>query len=658
MLEHDHAQAKTEAAHPESEEGPAAEGGDARNRAIWRKAVSRRSGAPEPQALNPGLAQKAEKSLGQSVGDVRVHSGPAAQQANAEMGSRAFAVGRDVVLGSGVDNSANPVLAHEVAHTVQQKGQRPGMALKAREPSSAGHELEADHAANDILAGRPARVTPTDGARLQCFEGGEHKHLGDVGFGGAPITVGKVTATPGLFTALQGDLYGGSWKDLELDCTEHPDKILKFKEIFDKEWAQQKDGKQVDDDGPLTLNSMGDRARYLHYASENFAHFSEQTKQSDATFKNLEQLDPQYANDLEAARPKYGANIAEFLRLHMDAAQRAFAFGKQGQPIDVPVAMDAGACHFLTDAFSSGHMRAPRQPVVDYYDPFWQAQGLKYVNSKVDVLPDSVDLVKAMEHLGGAMALGGELLPEGMHPNISLAGIKGSLKGSLGGVSNKVMKGWSGVLSGFVTKSMHDADNKGGLDVHNAQGSWHATGDNHMSESPDNMAMATKCVQAVSDHLRKIYAAGVGSGKSSTAGKAGPPQGGASAQGQGGSDATAIPYFPLSPILSLIPIVDNSSKNAALPEWRWDKADQSFRDAVLTKLFESSKETVAGIVEEIKKEIVAALTHALTAMLAKIGKAGQWAANKVTQLATWLVDQIPTFTADDLYRLMMSGMMI
>jgi hypothetical protein len=80
--------------------------------------LDRLRGSGDP--LPPTIRAPMERAFGTNFGDVRVHSGQPAADLNRDMGSIAFTVGRDVVLGSGTAASAHPhVLAHELAHTVQ-----------------------------------------------------------------------------------------------------------------------------------------------------------------------------------------------------------------------------------------------------------------------------------------------------------------------------------------------------------------------------------------------------------------------------------------------------------------------------------------------------------------------------------------------------------
>lgn len=127
--------------------------------------------------LAPGLRQRFEGSLGTSLADVRVHSDARAAQAAQRVSARAFAHGRDVFVDPQEVDLDSPdgerLLAHEVAHTVQQRGQPQGAVQKQAKISETGdpHEAEADTAAEAMLEGCPAQVSQigdTQSAQIQC----------------------------------------------------------------------------------------------------------------------------------------------------------------------------------------------------------------------------------------------------------------------------------------------------------------------------------------------------------------------------------------------------------------------------------------------------------------------------------------------------------
>jgi uncharacterized protein DUF4157 len=118
------------------------------------------TGAPLPS----GSRTQFEASLGTDLSAVRVHTGAASATAASQLGARAFAVGHDIHFGAGQyrpsDLFGSHLLAHEVAHTVQQGsgGGGPQAKLEVSQPGDA-FEVEADRAADAMTRGAPATVS-------------------------------------------------------------------------------------------------------------------------------------------------------------------------------------------------------------------------------------------------------------------------------------------------------------------------------------------------------------------------------------------------------------------------------------------------------------------------------------------------------------------
>ncbi|MCC6994770.1 MAG: DUF4157 domain-containing protein [Deltaproteobacteria bacterium] len=117
--------------------------------------------------LPEGLRGRFERSLGADLGGVRVHTGAASADAAARGGARAYALGQDVHFGAGEytpgTSGGDQLIAHEVAHTVQQGGSAgagagPQFALEVSQPGDA-FETEADRAAASMVTGAPAEVS-------------------------------------------------------------------------------------------------------------------------------------------------------------------------------------------------------------------------------------------------------------------------------------------------------------------------------------------------------------------------------------------------------------------------------------------------------------------------------------------------------------------
>jgi hypothetical protein len=117
-------------------------------------------------ALPAPLLRKFEASLGAELSGVRIHTGGASADAAHAVGARAYTLGQGIHFGAGQYDPSSAggehLIAHEVAHTVQQRG---GAAVRQHklEVSAPGDaaEHEADRAADAMVAGRPALATST-----------------------------------------------------------------------------------------------------------------------------------------------------------------------------------------------------------------------------------------------------------------------------------------------------------------------------------------------------------------------------------------------------------------------------------------------------------------------------------------------------------------
>lgn len=101
-----------------------AEGGALGADVTGRIEAARAGGAPLPGAVR----RRMEDAFGTGLGHVRVHTGPEAGRLSASMSAEAFTSGDDIFFGSGryapADATGEKVLAHEIAHVVQETGSR------------------------------------------------------------------------------------------------------------------------------------------------------------------------------------------------------------------------------------------------------------------------------------------------------------------------------------------------------------------------------------------------------------------------------------------------------------------------------------------------------------------------------------------------------
>ncbi|WP_372015259.1 eCIS core domain-containing protein [Pseudoxanthomonas sp. 10H] len=120
-------------------------------------------------ALHPALRGRLEPLFGTSFADVRVHDDASSHAAARALHANAFTWGQHIHFGAGRYRPDSErglhLLAHELAHTVQQRGSAPVAAADAIEVGAPDSPLEreADASADAIVAGRAAGPGPLPG---------------------------------------------------------------------------------------------------------------------------------------------------------------------------------------------------------------------------------------------------------------------------------------------------------------------------------------------------------------------------------------------------------------------------------------------------------------------------------------------------------------
>jgi len=91
------------------------------------------------QPLDSTTRSFMEPRFGHDFSDVRVHTGSAAAESARAVGATAYTVGRDIVFSGGTGPDRRALLAHELAHVLQQtqrRSPRPPASLQRQSPSS------------------------------------------------------------------------------------------------------------------------------------------------------------------------------------------------------------------------------------------------------------------------------------------------------------------------------------------------------------------------------------------------------------------------------------------------------------------------------------------------------------------------------------------
>jgi hypothetical protein len=127
------------------------------------------SGGGSP--VEPAARSFLEERMGADFSDVRVHTGARADESARSINAQAYTVGTDVVFRSGVYAPDSPsgrhVLAHELAHVMQQKagpvsGTPAAGGISISHPSDS-FEVAAEQSASRAMAAAPVQTMPSGG---------------------------------------------------------------------------------------------------------------------------------------------------------------------------------------------------------------------------------------------------------------------------------------------------------------------------------------------------------------------------------------------------------------------------------------------------------------------------------------------------------------
>lgn len=163
------------------------------------------------QSLRPETRAYFEPRFGCDFSDVRVHTDNKSAESAQAVNALAYTVGRDMVFGNGlyspVTSRGRQLLAHELAHTVQQSGTAVAGARSAgrmrAEGENSAHSVTDSHPVR-LAAGQARRVIQRQQPRVQVrspvFEE-TVTQLSDVagGAGGRPLMAAEVTLAEAVF---------------------------------------------------------------------------------------------------------------------------------------------------------------------------------------------------------------------------------------------------------------------------------------------------------------------------------------------------------------------------------------------------------------------------------------------------------------------------
>ena len=304
---------------------------------------------------------------------------------------------------------------------------------------------------------------------MQRFVGTEHKELGDST--GRTVDLGKgVVLSWGDLVALSGDEYA-SIDDLLADTKTDVGKQRLLAAIRDDHIPDPSSTKLPE---PTDAQKSDRFVAFLGLASENSAHF----------------------NNAGQAIVRWSTEHSTALTAALDAGLTSDAAGRQ-----LAQAREAFAQHFLTDAFSGGHIRTPRPDIIGWYranfgppvvDTFISRLTARLIDGLVAQIkpqtkwPDFVVRKEVNQAVGARLAT-------------AIARIDGGRAK----LNDYFALGIAGVVSG----AMHDLEGKRGVAVSSEDHPepWTAFGDAQLSDSGVSKQQAELAIAVATAQVDAAY---------------------------------------------------------------------------------------------------------------------------------------------------------
>lgn len=176
--------------------------------------------------LAGALRHDMEQGFGRDFGQVRIHDSPRAAASAEGIGAHAYTVGNHIAFNRGQyrpdTESGRLLLAHELAHTVQQAGASPAGAHRVSRPADR-HEAEAHRAARAAVTGAPVPVLSPGAAPISRYSlrefGEDVVDFGEAAAEGAVDLAGDVADAAGAMWDTAVAIAGAIGGAVSLDGT-------------------------------------------------------------------------------------------------------------------------------------------------------------------------------------------------------------------------------------------------------------------------------------------------------------------------------------------------------------------------------------------------------------------------------------------------------
>lgn len=328
-----------------------------------------------------------EPRFGRDFNQVHMHTDVKANESAKAVNAKAFTVGNDVVFGAGEyapeTMAGRQLIAHELTHVVQQR-------------------------------------SPPLLDTLQRFSYGEHQSVGDIGSRGKYVllfkgskNLTKYEISYGEMVALAGDYFGSLDSMKRLASTASGQRQL--------DYARSKGGTVKKPIGITKEEEKKIDKLYYKLNMKNFHHFSQTTTHNNN-------------------------NLDFYLKGHEKAMNEAFMAGNSKKSINEALLIESFHTHFLTDAFTGGHITSPRQAASEHWGNIYPLFVENFFNHLA-------------EHM--ATQINDKTFWAGMFKTI--AGLKSIVISEVKSLAPAGVSGYS--LGGLISLAIHDWYNKRGLDV-------------------------------------------------------------------------------------------------------------------------------------------------------------------------------------------------
>ncbi len=408
--------------------------------------------------MDKGTQSIMEGSLGHSFGSIRIHNAPQANESASAYNALAYTRRNHIVFGQGQyqpgTSTGKKLLAHELTHSIQQaKG------------------IPAFHNGSPII---------------QRFASEEHQKLGNAATGKAQYNLGdpqnKFELTHGDIVALSGDVFMP--EELFKLAAIPGDKGTKKGTRDEILWALQ-DTRIWEMRAEKTgTNPFAQQKDARFEPGGLFAGFVFSDDVKAAVFEKYQKLGAANASHFVApqGRTKTGEPVAtsesvgsKYVKYHEEAISTADKAGRAGANTDRGMAFDAAAQHYLTDAFSAGHLRTPIASIREYwgnkYPLFWYN-----LRQKIS-LDTAIEMTKGTaitNHFGYSQILQSV---EAMAPTLPAV-----------------------TLGDLIASIYHDVDNEKGINI---KGGGKIFGDKNLDTGTENLAVGA--IKASNNDISKAH---------------------------------------------------------------------------------------------------------------------------------------------------------